>query len=75
MFRARKTENCAWSTPGSNAAKVVLLGEVLALRCPAVTNFCHLRATLGSPPLHVTRGPPRPDREREREALAQVDQP
>jgi len=33
-----KTENCAWSTPGSNAAKVVLLGEVLALRCPAVTS-------------------------------------
>jgi hypothetical protein len=31
-FRSRKTGICGWSTPGSDAAKVVLLGEVLKLR-------------------------------------------
>src|ERR1700746_3792345 len=30
-FRPRKTGICGWSTPGSDAAKVVLLGEVLKL--------------------------------------------
>ena len=29
---AGKDGNCGWSTPGSDAAKVVLLGEVLKLR-------------------------------------------
>src|SRR6201997_1182584 len=37
--------NCGWSTPGSDAAKVVLLGEVLALRWRGPT-----------PPLRVTLG-------------------
>jgi hypothetical protein len=32
-----KDGNRAWSTPGSDAAKADLLGEVPALRCPAVT--------------------------------------
>jgi hypothetical protein len=42
---AAKTGICGWSTPGSDAAKVVLLGEVLKLRwrgpTPAVT--CNVR--------------------------------
>ena len=36
-FRRKKTGNRTWSTPGSDAAKADLLGEVPALRCPAVT--------------------------------------
>jgi hypothetical protein len=31
-FRPRKTGICGWSTPGSDAAKVALPGEVLKLR-------------------------------------------
>jgi hypothetical protein len=42
-FRSRKTGICGWSTPGSDAAKVVLLGEVLKLRWRGPT-----------PPLRVT---------------------
>jgi hypothetical protein len=44
-FRPRKTGICGWSTPGSDAAKVVLLGEVLKLRWRGPT-----------PPLRVTLG-------------------
>jgi hypothetical protein len=40
---AGKDGNCGWSTPGSDAAKVVLLGEVLKLRWRGPT-----------PPLRVT---------------------
>jgi hypothetical protein len=40
-----KDGNCGWSTPGSDAAKVVLLGEVLKLRWRGPT-----------PPLRVTWG-------------------
>src|ERR1700756_5398141 len=40
-----KDGNCGWSTPGSDAAKVVLLGEVLKLRWRGPT-----------PPLRVTLG-------------------
>jgi hypothetical protein len=42
---AEKDGNCGWSTPGSDAAKVVLLGEVLKLRWRGPT-----------PPLRVTLG-------------------
>ena len=42
-FRARKAGICGWSTPASDAAKVVLLGEVLKLRWRGPT-----------PPLRVT---------------------
>jgi hypothetical protein len=42
---AGKDGNCGWSTPGSDDAKVVLLGEVLKLRCRGPT-----------PPLRVTLG-------------------
>src|SRR5437016_3639150 len=35
-FRSRKTGNCGWPTPASDAAKVVLLGEVLKLRGAAL---------------------------------------
>ena len=44
-FRPRKTGICGWSTRGSDAAKVVLLGEVLKLRWRGPT-----------PPLRVTCG-------------------
>ncbi len=42
---AGKTGVCGWSTPGSDAAKVVLLGEVLKMRWRGPT-----------PPLRVTSG-------------------
>jgi hypothetical protein len=42
---AGKDGNCGWSTPGSDAAKVVPLGEVLKLRWRGPT-----------PPLRVTLG-------------------
>jgi hypothetical protein len=44
-FRPRKTRICAWSTPRSDAAKVILLGEVLKRRWRGPT-----------PPLRVTWG-------------------
>jgi len=44
-IRPRKTRICGWSTPGSDAAKVVLLGEVLKMRWRGPT-----------PPLRVTSG-------------------
>jgi hypothetical protein len=44
-IRPRKTRICGWSTPGSDAAKVVPLGEVLKLRWRGPT-----------PPLRVTLG-------------------
>jgi hypothetical protein len=44
-FRPRKTGICGWSTPGSDAAKVVLPGEVLKRRWRGPT-----------PPLRVTLG-------------------
>jgi hypothetical protein len=44
-FSTEKDGNCGWSTPGSDAAKVVPLGEVLKLRWRGPT-----------PPLRVTLG-------------------